>query len=51
MSDNWKVSRWMEDMTPRRAIQNFFDHATPVDSPDPEELVKPQDVSSFIGPK
>ena len=40
MSDSWKLNKWIEDITPRRAIQNFFHHATPVDSPDPEELVQ-----------
>lgn len=48
MGDDWKLKKWAEQLTPRRAIQNFFANATPVDSPDPDELVQLQDVSVFL---
>ncbi|KAI9561969.1 hypothetical protein GHT06_012932 [Daphnia sinensis] len=40
MAKDEKLGKWVEAMTPRHAIENFFDHATLVDSPDPEELYK-----------
>ena len=38
MSDHLKFNKFSEDLTPMRALANFFDVATPVDSPDPEDL-------------
>ena len=40
MSDDLKLKKFTEDLTPMRALSNFFDVATPVDSPDPEDLVQ-----------
>ena len=38
MSDHLKFNKFSEDLTPMRALANFFDVATPVDSPDPEDV-------------
>ena len=45
MADDWILKKISEEMTPRRAIDNFIAFGTPVDSPDPEELAQLQDVS------
>ncbi|XP_057364442.1 mucin-2-like isoform X2 [Daphnia carinata] len=48
MAKDEKLGKWVEAMTPRHAIENFFDHATLVDSPDPEELYKSSLSSGLI---
>ncbi|EFX86310.1 hypothetical protein DAPPUDRAFT_308521 [Daphnia pulex] len=41
MAKDKKLNKSIETMTPRRAIDKFFDVATPVDSPELEEIFKP----------
>lgn len=48
MAKDEKLGKWVEAMTPRHAIENFFDHATLVDSPNPEELYKSSPVFRYI---
>jgi hypothetical protein len=40
MADQWNRNLWMDDMTPRRAIDNFLDNATPRESPDVNDLAQ-----------
>ena len=40
MADPWNRNLWMDDMTPRRAIDNFLDNATPRESPDINDLAQ-----------
>lgn len=48
MAKDEKLMKWIEAMTPRRAIDIFFENATPVDSPDPEEMYESAPVLNFI---
>ena len=48
MAKNEELNKWIEAMTPRRAIDNFFDHATPVDSPELDEIFEPLQVMHYI---
>ena len=49
--DNWKLDIWNNrNVTPGTAIINFENNATPVDSPDAEELLNivPLSVSNIF---
>lgn len=38
MEDNFLINKFLEDLTPRRAIAKFAVIATPIESPDPSTL-------------